>query len=149
MLTGCMGGSLRPDVVKTDEVKQACPFTTGTVIRVADVTIEGNVEAAQASGAAVGGYLGNRATNDKGDIEEALGTIAGVAIGNVVGDTVGKGMAKPGVALYIELKSGKEIKVSQESSDYKFFKGQSVIIDGHIKRTYYNKGCPLNVIPKE
>lgn len=144
-----MGGSLKPDVVKTGEVKQACPFTTGTVIRVADVTIEGNVEAAQASGAAVGGYIGNRATNNKGDIEEALGTIAGAAIGNAVGDAVGKGMSRPGVLLYIELANGTGISVSQEVSDFNFFNGQSVIVDGHIKKTYYNKGCPLRVIPKE
>ena len=151
-LTGCaVGGSLKPEVTKRDEAREPCPFVTGTVVSVQDIVIEGNIEAAQASGTAIGGYLGNRATNDKGDIEEALGTIAGAAIGNVVGDAVGKGMAKPGVLLFIDINNGGSgISVSQEAGKYNFETGDKVILSGNLKqrRRGYPDNCPLRVFPQ-
>ena len=150
LLTGCaVGGSLKPEVTERGEAREPCPFVSGTVISAKDIMIEGPVETYQSGGAVAGAYLGNRATKDKGDIEEAIGTIVGASIGNAVGDQIAKGMARPGVLLFIELGGGGGVSVSQEAGKFNFTKGDKVVLSGHLKSSRYRQTCPLRVFPQE
>jgi len=150
MLTACAGGSLRPDVTSRGEAREACPFSTGTLVAIEKILIEDNIEAAQAGGAAVGGYIGNRAMNDKGDLEEAFGTLAGAALGNVVGDAVGKGMRIDGINLFVSIDSSTNVSIVQAESDHVFKVGDQVLVTGYLKNRsrYTRNDCTLRVLPR-
>tara|TARA_Y100000768_G_scaffold298280_1_gene232068 strand:+ start:847 stop:1332 length:486 start_codon:yes stop_codon:yes gene_type:complete len=150
LLIGCaVDGSLKPEVTERGEAREPCPFVSGTIISSKDIMIEGPVETYQSGGAAIGGYIGNRATKDKGDIEEAVGTLVGAGVGHSVGNAIGKSTAKPGVLLFIELGSGAGVSVSQEAGKFNFEKGDKVILSGHLKSSSYHQTCPLRVFPQE
>lgn len=149
-LTGCaVGGSLKPEVTTRGEAREPCPFVTGTVISAKEIVIEGDVKTAQTTGALAGGYIGNQVAKDESELARVLATGAGAAVGNVIGDKVGQGLARPGVLLFIDINNGGAgISVSQEAGKHTFAKGDKVILSGHLKRRY-SSNCPLRVFPND
>jgi outer membrane lipoprotein SlyB len=136
VLAGCAGGSLKPTVPGSEVGRTACPVTSGTVLQVVNVTIQGQTEIAQAGGAAVGGYVGNRALKESGDVAQVLGTVAGAAVGSVAGDAAGKTfLSRGGTELLITV-NGSTVSLVQETDRNQPFKvGDSVWIIGEWNNT--------------
>lgn len=142
-LTACAGGNLRPTDVRQTEARTPEAVQQGTVVQVIEVTLRSKTEVAQGVGAAVGGYTANRAAKNSHEALQALATVAGAAVGSVVGDSVSDlALDKPGLNLIIELDTGKIIAVSQQTdTGVSFRNGDRVYLIG--------SGNNIRILPKE
>lgn len=141
-LGGCAGGSLKPTDVSRDQAAKPQRVQEGTVITAYSVTIKGNTEAAQATGAALGAYAANRATKNNNDVTQVLATAGGAVAGSVVGNAVSDlTLDRKGVNIVIDLDTGGVISVTQQiDSSAVFNAGDSVYI--------INSGNQIKVLPK-
>lgn len=142
VLSGCAGGSLKPTDVSRDQAAKPQRVQEGTVITAYTVTIKGNTEAAQATGAALGAYAANRATKNNSDVAQVLATAGGAVIGSVAGNTVSDlTLDRKGVNIVIKLDTGSVISVTQQvDANAVFNAGDSVYI--------INSGNQIKVLPK-
>ena len=135
-----VGGSDKPTVPNSGDTRKACPTTTGLVINVTEVTIQGNVEAAQGVGAAVGGYAGHEAAGDN-DIAKVLGAVAGAAVGTYAGNAVGNAtLNKSGQELIVLIGSTSYTILQETDGRMDFSSGDTVYVIGDLSRGYgYNR----------
>lgn len=152
--SGCAGGSLKPTVADKSDARKGCPVTEGTVIQVTDVTIEGNTEAAQGIGAAIGGYAGNRAVKDESELVSIAATVAGAAVGSVAGNAVAKNsLNKDGQELIVVIDGSAHSIIQETDGRAQFAVGDSVWVIGNLSGNRYskNQNCDngIRAIPKE
>jgi outer membrane lipoprotein SlyB len=137
-----VGGSDKPTVPNSGDARKACPTTEGVVLQTTDVTIQGNVEAAQGVGAAIGGYAGHEAAGDN-DVAKVFGAVAGAAIGTYAGNAVGNAtLNKSGQEVVILLMyNNQSVTVLQESDNrMRFSEGDYVYVIGDLSnRNYYRR----------
>lgn len=152
--TACAGGSLKPTVSDRSDARKACPVAEGNIIQVTDVTIEGNIEAAQGAGAAVGGYAGTRAVKDKDELTKLLAGLTGAVAGSVVADVAGRAtLNKDGQEIVVVI-GGKAYSIIQQTDDrIAFSAGDDVWVIGNLTGNRYssNQNCRngIRVILKE
>ena len=142
LIVGCAGGSQKPTVPSRDDGRKACPTSEGTIIDLTEVTIEGPTEIAQGTGAAFGGYVGNRAAKDESEVVEALATGAGAVLGSMAGDAAAKTvMSRDGVELMV-LIGGTTYSIVQEwDKRQPYLVGQDVWVVGNlnpVRQTRYS-----------
>lgn len=142
LISGCAGGSQKPTVPSRDDGRKACPTAEGTIIDLTEVTIEGPTEIAQGTGAAFGGYVGNRAAKDESDVVEALATGVGAVVGSMAGDAAAKTvMSRAGVELMVYV-NGTTYSIVQESDNRQpYAVGQDVWVVGNlnpVRQTRYS-----------
>jgi len=149
LITGCAGGSLKPTVPDSGDARSTCPVQEAVVLDLVNVTIERNVEAAQAGGAALGGYIGNRALKNESELEQVLGTVVGTAAGSAVGNAVGtRALNRDGVELILQV-NGSAVSVVQElDPDVTFYKGDTVWVIGNVGNRYGRCSSGTRVLPK-
>lgn len=135
-----VGGSDKPTVPNSGDTRKACPTTTGVVINVQDVTIQGNVEAAQGVGAAIGGYAGHEAAGDN-DVAKVFGAVAGAAVGTYAGNAMGNATLNKSGQELIVLVGGTSYTILQETdSRMGFSSGDTVWVIGDLSNRYrYNR----------
>ena len=133
LIAGCAGGSQKPTVPSRDDGRKACPTSEGTIIDMTEVTIEGPTEIAQGTGAAFGGYVGNRAAKNESDVVEALATGVGAVVGSMAGDAASKTvMSRDGVELMVHI-SGTTYSIIQEWDQRQpYLVGQDVWVVGNL-----------------
>lgn len=138
--SGCVGGSLKPTVPDSGDARSTCEATKGVIVDMMNVNIERNVEAAQAGGAALGGYIANEATRGENDVTQVIATVAGAAAGSAVGNAVGqRALNRDGVELLVEV-NGNIVSVIQELDPaVTFHKGDPVWVVGATKRVSYSR----------
>lgn len=142
LTTACAGGSLKPTDVNRSQSAKIQAVQQGTIIDIYAVTLKGNTETAQATGAVLGGYAANRAVRNENEATQVVVTVAGAAIGSMVGDTVSDiALDRPGINLIIQLDTGKTVSVTQESdARTSFTVGDSVYV--------INNGKTIRVLSK-
>lgn len=135
-----VGGSDKPTVPSGGDARKACPTTQGTVLATTDVIIQGNVQAAQGVGAAVGGYAGHEAAGDN-DIAKVLGAVAGAALGTYTGDAVGNAtLNKSGQELVVLIGNTSYTILQETDSRMSFSTGDTVWVIGDLSNRYsYNR----------
>ena len=135
-----VGGSDKPTVPNSGDARKACPTTTGVVLNVTDVTIQGNVETAQGVGAAVGGYAGHEAAGDN-DVAKVFGAVAGAAVGTYAGNAVGNAtLNKSGQELIVLIGSTSYTILQETDGRMDFSSGDTVYVIGDLSRGYgYNR----------
>ena len=150
VLTACAGGSLKPTVPDSGDARNTCPVQEAVILDMVNVTIERNVEAAQAGGAALGGYIGNRALKNESELEQVIGTVAGTAVGSAVGNAVGThALNRDGVELILQV-NGNAVSVVQElDPGVTFYKGDTVWVIGNVGKRYGQCSSGTRVLPKE
>lgn len=152
--SACAGGSLKPTVPDSGDARKACPVAEGTVIQVTDVTIEGNIEAAQAVGAGIGGYAGNRATKKENELVQIAATVAGAVVGSMAGDAAGKtALNKDGQELIVVINGKAHSIIQQTDGRASFVVGDDVWVIGDLsgRNRSANQNCRngIRAIPKE
>jgi len=152
--TACAGGSLKPTVPDRGDARKACPVAEGTVIQVTDVTIEGDMEVAQAVGAGIGGYAGNRAAKKESELVQIAATVAGAAVGSIAGDAAGKAaLNKDGQELVVVIDGKAHSIIQQTDGRAPFAVGDDVWVIGNLSGNRYsqNQNCRngIRAIPKE
>lgn len=135
-----VGGSDKPTVPNSGDARKACSTTTGVVINVTEVTIQGNVEAAQGVGAAIGGYAGHEAAGDN-DIAKVFGAVAGAAVGTYAGNAVGNAaLNKPGQELIVLIGDTSYTILQETDGRMGFSSGDTVYVIGDLaNRSRYNR----------
>lgn len=135
-----VGGSDKPTVPSSGDTRKACPTTTGVVINVQDVIIQGNVEAAQGVGAAIGGYAGHEAAGDN-DVARVFGAVAGAAVGTYAGNAVGNAtLNKSGQELIVLIGDTSYTILQETDGRMGFSSGDTVYVIGDLSRGYgYNR----------
>ena len=146
-IAGCAGGSQKPTVPSRDDGRRACPTAEGTIIDMVEVTIEGPTEIAQGTGAAFGGYVGNRAAKNESDVVEALATGVGVVVGSMAGDAAAKNvMTREGVELMVHIQ-GTTYSIVQESDvNQPYQVGQDVWVVGNLNQPKNIDNLRLNIL---
>ena len=140
LLTGCATGSLKPTVPDSGDARRTCEATKGTIVDLLNVTIERDTELAQAGGAALGGYIANKSTEDSNEITQVVATVAGVAVGNAVGNKVGQvALNKDGVELLVEVNGTVVSVIQQLDPAVTFRKGDPVWVVGALNTNRYNR----------
>lgn len=131
-----VGGSDRPTVPSSGDTRKACPTTTGVIINVTEVTIQGNVEAAQGVGAAIGGYAGHEAAGDN-DVAKVFGAVAGAAIGTYAGNAVGNAtLNKSGQELIVLVGDTSYTILQETDGRMGFSSGDTVYVIGDLSNRY-------------
>lgn len=131
-----VGGSDKPTVPNSGDARKACPTTTGVVINVTEVTIQGNVEAAQGVGAAIGGYAGHEAAGNN-DVAKVFGAVAGAAVGTYAGNAVGNAtLNKPGQELIVLIGDTSYTILQETDSRMGFGVGDTVYVIGDLSNRY-------------
>ena len=152
LLTGCVGGSLKPTVPDSGDARNTCDVSSGVIIDLMNVEIERNIEAAQAGGAALGGSIANEATDNSNDIAQAVATVAGAATGSALGNMIGQQMLnRDGVELLVDVNGSVVSIVQQDDPSVTFQKGDAVWVVGATSRARYNsKKCAsgTRVLPR-
>lgn len=152
LLTGCVGGSLKPTVPDSGDARNTCDVSSGVIIDLVNVEIERNIEAAQAGGAALGGYIANEATDGSNDIAQAVATVAGAATGSALGNMIGQQVLnRDGVELLVDVNGSVVSIVQQDDPSVTFQKGDAVWVVGATSRARYNsKKCAsgTRVLPR-
>lgn len=152
LLTGCVGGSLKPTVPDSGDARNTCDVSSGVIIDLVNVNIERNIEAAQTGGAVLGGYIANEATNNSNDITQAVATVAGAAGGSALGNLLGQQMLnRDGVELLVDVNGSVVSIIQQDDASVTFQKGDAVWVVGATSRARYNsKKCAsgTRVLPR-
>ena len=116
-----------------DDGRRACPTAEGTIIDMVEVTIEGPTEIAQGTGAAFGGYVGNRAAKDESDVVEALATGLGVVAGSMAGDAAAKTvMSRDGVELMVYVDGVTHSIIQESDINQPYAVGDDVWVVGNL-----------------
>jgi len=133
LIVGCAGSSQKPTVPSRDDGRRACPTAEGTIIDMVEVTIEGPTEIAQGTGAAFGGYVGNRAAKDESDVVEALATGLGVVAGSMAGDAAAKTvMSRDGVELMVYVNGVTHSIIQESDINQPYAVGDDVWVVGNL-----------------
>jgi len=117
------------DTYAIGDTRQVQNVSYGVIIKAEAVSIEGEGSAiGTVAGAAVGGILGSKVGGGSGS---DIATIGGVILGGAAGDKAAKGITKRhGVNLTIKLDAGNIIAVVQEANPNMVFQvGQRVQIN--------------------
>lgn len=112
-LSACMTESRSGSVYSRDQARVSHSVYYGTILRVADVTIEGsNTGMGTLAGGAAGGVLGSTIGSGSG---RAIATVGGAIVGGLAGAAVEKGATtSAGVELEVELDNGELLAIVQE-----------------------------------
>ena len=136
LIAGCAVGNHSPDVLSSQEAKRKATSESGVILDIRPVSINQGTEAAQATGAALGGLIANQATRDEEPVVRTVATASGAAAGVVAGELVNKTMlTKPAVELIVEMKSGSVVSVIQEDGRENLFAGADVWVITNLGRT--------------
>lgn len=113
VVAACMPESRAGSVYTRDQARTSQSVYYGTILRVADVTIEGaSTGAGTLAGGAMGGVLGSTVGGGSG---RAISTVGGAIIGGITGSAVEKGVTTvAGVELEVALDNGELLAVVQE-----------------------------------
>lgn len=113
VLAACMPESRAGSVYSRDQARTSHSVYYGTILRVADVTIEGSsTGAGTLAGGAMGGVLGSTVGGGSG---RAISTVGGAIIGGITGSAIEKGVTTTaGVELEVELDNGELLAIVQE-----------------------------------
>ncbi|MEX0320803.1 MAG: glycine zipper 2TM domain-containing protein [Puniceicoccaceae bacterium] len=116
LATGCQTTSQGSRTYTRGEAQKPLQVTYGTVMSVAEVTIETEETGA---GTLVGGIVGGIVGSTIGDGDgQKLATAGGVLLGSAVGSATEKGMGtKAALELEVELDNGEVLVVVQEKDD--------------------------------
>lgn len=149
LATGCTSTQNHPTVVDGS----SCPVQKGTILDVQRVTIDRNTETAQAVGAGLGGYIANKATDNKGEVTRVLATAAGAAVGAVAGDRVADATQDlSAYELIVQLPRGAQ-SIIQQDSVYDYQAGDTVWVVGYPDSSVYNRtncaGKDVRVMPRK
>ena len=140
----------KPTTPDMGTAMQNCPASEGTVRDVFNVTLDKDLTTIRNTAAVIGGYIGNRATKDKGDAEEVIGTLFGAGVGAAIGNNSGKKLDKDGVLLIIDVidpRKGKTtIKLTQGKDNLKFEADDQVWVIGNLRNNPYNRKDPCNSV---
>ena len=126
-------------VYTRDQARTAHTVTYGSVISVAQVTIEGTQTGAGVlGGGALGGVLGSMVGGGRGSV---LGAVAGAVGGGLAGAAVEKGVTTTqGLEITVQLDNGQIISVVQEA-DEPFNRNDRVMVmrsaDGSARVRHY------------
>ncbi len=112
-LTACMQDSRSGNVYSRDQARVSHSVYYGTVLRVEDVTIEGESGGAGTlAGGAMGGALGTAVGSGSGRTISAVG---GAILGGIAGSAIEKNVTtRAGVELEVELDNGELLAIVQE-----------------------------------
>jgi outer membrane lipoprotein SlyB len=136
LIVGCAVGNHSPDVLSSQEAKRKAASESGVILDIRPVAINQGTEAAQATGAALGGLIANQATRDEELAIRTVATASGAAAGAVAGEFVNKTMlSKSAFELIIEMKSGSVVSVIQEDGRENLFAGADVWVITNSGRT--------------
>ncbi len=113
LLSACMTESRSGKVYSRDQARVTHSVYYGTILSVADVTIEGtNTGTGTFAGGAMGGVLGNAVGNGTG---RAIATVGGAIVGGLAGSAIEKSATtSAGVELEVELDNGELLAIVQE-----------------------------------
>lgn len=113
LLTGCME-SRAGNVYTRDQARTSQSVNYGTILRVELVTIEGSQSGVGTlAGGAMGGVLGSAVGGGSG---RAIATVGGAILGGAAGAAAEKGLTTAqGVELEVELDNGELLMVVQEN----------------------------------
>ncbi len=116
LATGCQTTSQGSRTYTRGEAQKPLQVTYGTVMSVAEVTIETEeTGAGTLVGAVVGGIVGSTIGGGDG---RKLATAGGVLVGSAAGSATEKGMGKkPALEIEVELENGEIMVVVQEKDD--------------------------------
>jgi outer membrane lipoprotein SlyB len=123
-LVGCQTTSQGGRTVTRDQAQRPLTVYSGTVLRVADVQIQGRETGAGAvGGAVVGGIVGSTIGSGRG---RTLATTGGALAGAAGGSAIEQRRAtRPGLEIEVELDDGRIMAIVQEKDD-EFFVGDRV-----------------------
>jgi len=142
-LVACAGSGLRPTDVSRTDARKAETVREGTVLEIYEVTLRGNTEVAQGTGAVLGGYVANRATKDSNEAVQVLATAAGAVVGSVVGESASNmALDKPGLNIVVKLDSGGTLAISQQTDTR-----TNLQIGGRVY--LIGSGNNIRILPKE
>lgn len=112
-LNACMPESRFGDVYTRDQARVSHSVYYGTILRVADVTIEGTSSGAGTiAGGAMGGALGSAVGGGAG---RTIATVGGAIVGGIAGSAIEKSATTTaGVELEVELDNGELLAIVQE-----------------------------------
>jgi outer membrane lipoprotein SlyB len=131
LVGACAGGSLKPTDPGREQARKMQDATPAVVIDVIDVTLKAPTTTAQATGAAIGGYMGNQAARDQDTVVRTAATVGGAAAGSVAGNVVANTMDRSGTELVLQTAAGRVFTVVQQAdSRSKFAIGDSVWVVG-------------------
>lgn len=113
LVSACMTDSRSGSVYTRDQARVTHSVYYGTILRVADVTIEGKSEGlGTLAGGAAGGVLGSSVGSGSG---RAIATVGGAIVGALAGSAIEKGATtSAGVELEVELDNGELLAIVQE-----------------------------------
>lgn len=113
LLSACMTESRSGSVYSRDQARISHSVYYGTILRVADVTIEGtDMGVGTLAGGVMGGALGSTIGGGTG---RTLATVGGAIIGGLAGSAIEKGVTtRAGVELEVELDNGELLAIVQE-----------------------------------
>lgn len=118
LVSACMTDSRSGSVYSRDQARVTHSVYYGTILRVADVTIEGKSEGlGTLAGGAAGGVLGSSVGGGSG---RAIATVGGAIVGALAGSAIEKSATtSAGVELEVELDNGELLAIVQEKdADY-------------------------------
>lgn len=112
--TGCMTQSRSGDVYTRDQARTSQTVHYGTILRVAEVTIEGTSSGAGTlAGGAMGGALGSTIGGGSG---RTIATVGGAIVGALAGSATEKGLTgTAGLEIEVQLDNGEVLVVVQEN----------------------------------
>ena len=113
MVSGCIPSSTSGSVYTRDQARTSHSVYYGTILRVAEVTIEGTQSGlGTVAGGVMGGVLGSAVGAGSG---RGIATAGGAILGGLAGSAVEKGATTAvGLELEVELDSGELILIVQE-----------------------------------
>lgn len=113
LLSACMTESRSGSVYSREQARITHSVYYGTILRVADVTIEGtSTGAGTLAGGAMGGALGNAVGGGTG---RTIATVGGAIVGGLAGSAIEKSVTtSAGVELEVELDNGELLSIVQE-----------------------------------
>jgi len=119
MAAGCATTGQGSKTYTTGQAQRAQSVEYGTVLAVADVTIQAEpTGAGGVGGAVVGGILGHAISGRSGPTTQRLGTTVGALGGAAAGSAAEKAMGtKEGVEIEVQLDDGRIFVVVQEKDD--------------------------------
>jgi outer membrane lipoprotein SlyB len=113
LLSACATQSRSGKVYSSDEARRTHSVYYGTILRVEDVTIEGRTEGVGTlAGGAMGGVLGSAVGGGSG---RAIATVGGAILGGIAGSAIEKDVTtKAALEIEVELDNGELLVIVQE-----------------------------------